>query len=290
MLIHEVCKECSLTKKAIEYYIGQELLFPTVRENGYRSFSEEDMLRLKKISILRNLGLSVPEIRDVLSSEPDAAALNDIYHRRTLQMAVLQEKQKLIRELAKKRDWEYVQGRLEQLQKKQTILERFINAFPGYYGKFLWLHFAPYLNAPILTDAQQEAFDTIIAFLDSVDLPADLKKCLDENEEAIKFDADSAEKISASMNAAIYETEKFIADHKKSIESCIAFRQSEEYKATSVYHLEKALRQFNSVSGYNDIFIPAMRQLSESYRTYQDGLLRAGEKLLSEIPSVKILF
>ena len=157
MLINAVCKECSVTKKAIEYYIEQGLISPAVRENGYRDFSEDTVRRLKKISILRNLGLSVIEIQDVLSGGTAAAALNEIYRRRTLQMTVLQEKQKLIQELAATHDWKQVQDRLCQLQKKQTILERFMNAFPGYYGTFLCLHFAPYLNEPVLTERRQEA-------------------------------------------------------------------------------------------------------------------------------------
>ena len=37
MLINEVCKKCSLTKKAIEYYIEQGLVIPAIQENGYRS-------------------------------------------------------------------------------------------------------------------------------------------------------------------------------------------------------------------------------------------------------------
>lgn len=48
MLINAVCKECSVTKKAVEYYIEQGLVSPTVQENGYRDFSEEDIRRLKK--------------------------------------------------------------------------------------------------------------------------------------------------------------------------------------------------------------------------------------------------
>ena len=92
MLINAVCKECSVTKKAVEYYIEQGLVSPTVQENGYRDFSEEDIRRLKKISILRNLGLSVTDIQDVLFGETAASVLNEIYHRRNLQMTVLQEK------------------------------------------------------------------------------------------------------------------------------------------------------------------------------------------------------
>lgn len=54
MLINEICKKCSLTKKAVEYYIEQGLVVPTMQENGYRTFSGEDAERLIKISILRN--------------------------------------------------------------------------------------------------------------------------------------------------------------------------------------------------------------------------------------------
>ena len=53
MLVNEVCKECNLTKKAVEYYIEQGLIAPSVRENGYRDFCDADVARLKKISVLR---------------------------------------------------------------------------------------------------------------------------------------------------------------------------------------------------------------------------------------------
>lgn len=61
MLINEVCKECNLTKKAVEYYAEQGLIQPRITENGYRQFSETDALKLKRIAVLRGLGFSVPE-------------------------------------------------------------------------------------------------------------------------------------------------------------------------------------------------------------------------------------
>lgn len=287
MLINAVCKECSVTKKAVEYYIEQGLISPTVQENGYRDFSEEDVCHLKKISILRNLGLLVNDIQDVLSGETEVTALNEIYHRRTLQMIVLKEKQKLIQELASTHDWEQVQNRLCQLQKEQTILERLMNAFPGYYGKFLCLHFAPYLNEPVFTDRQQEAYDTIVSFLDKVDfdIPADLREYLDEI--TIILDESFMERLARSASVVIHETEKYIADNKEIIESRIAYKQSEEYKASPAYSLEKALRQFNSASGYDDIFIPAMCQLSEAYRKYHEELSAADKVFLQKYPRLK---
>ena len=57
MLIHEVCRETSLTKKAIEYYESHELIKPAVSSNGYREYDEENVERLKKISVLRKLDI-----------------------------------------------------------------------------------------------------------------------------------------------------------------------------------------------------------------------------------------
>lgn len=289
MLINEVCKECALTKKAVEYYIGQGLIAPAVQENGYRDFSEEDVYRLKKISVLRSLGLSVADIRNVLSGR-DTAALQELYHKRRLQMTALQEKQELIRELAEKQDWEHIQNRLLQLQKKQTVLERLTDSFPGYYGRFLCLHFAPYLKEPVLSQKQQEAFDTIISFLDRVDfdISDDLKKYLDElivglNEEMIQG-------ISAGVNTAIREMGNYMTEKQEEIERYFAYKQSEEYKATPAYRLETELRRFNSTSGYNDIFIPAMCQLSESYRKYQEALRKADEELMQRYPDLEEYF
>ena len=114
MLINEVCKQCSLTKKAVEYYMGQGLISPAVQENGYRNFSDEDVERLKKISVLRSLGLSVADIQSILSSQ-NVTSLNEIFHRKNMQITVLQEKQKLIQELAANHDWEQIQSKQLQL-------------------------------------------------------------------------------------------------------------------------------------------------------------------------------
>ena len=281
MLINEVCRECSLTKKAIEYYIEQGIVAPAIQENGYRSFSDEDIAVLKKVSVLRTLGLSVADIHDVLSNK-DAATLNEVYHKKSVQMLIQQEKQGLIQELASKHDWEQIQGSLHRLQKKQMVLERLIDAFPGYYGKFLCLHFAPYLNCLVVTDTQQEAFDAVIAFLDSADfdIPDDLKGYLDEI--TLNLGSGFMEAASSSINEAVNETEKYIAGHHEEIERYLTYKRSEEYETTPAGRLEKELRRFNSMSGYNDIFIPAMCQLSESYRKYHEALLAANEMLLQK--------
>ena len=102
MLINEVCKECNLTKKAVEYYTEQGLIQPRITENGYRQFSETDALKLKRIAVLRGLGFSVPEIRTILEND-SRTAIYDVLNRKEFEIVELQTKQALIKQLAEKR-------------------------------------------------------------------------------------------------------------------------------------------------------------------------------------------
>ena len=55
MYINEASKKSGTTKKAIEYYCQKGLLDPAVSDKGYRIFSDEDVEKLKKISLLREI-------------------------------------------------------------------------------------------------------------------------------------------------------------------------------------------------------------------------------------------
>ena len=52
---------------------------------------------------------------------------------------------------------------------------------------------------------------------------------------------------------------------------------SEEYKATPMYKLYELIRQLCRENGYNDVFIPAMKRLSQSYREYHRALEAAND-------------
>ena len=72
MMIHEVIARTGLTRKAIEYYIDQGLICPETQENGYREFSGNDVARLTSIAVYRKLGVSIPEIKAILSDSSTA--------------------------------------------------------------------------------------------------------------------------------------------------------------------------------------------------------------------------
>lgn len=303
MMINEVCQTCSLTKKAVEYYIKQGLVTPVQQENGYRDFPDSEVARLKKISVLRNLGVPVSDIREILSSQENInpvqnsgacenkftqnKTLNKILNQRHMEITLVQEKQQLLAELAKNQDWEQIQDKLRQLQKKQTVLERLRNAFPGYYGNFVCVHFAPYLGEPVRTQEQQEAYDTIVTFLDNTQfvIPDDLCEFCDAMAE--EFSEGDYEKMSSVMRGAVENIEEYMDKNCEAIRQYMEYTQTEEYRATPAYRMKELLRQFNRESGYDDVFIPAMCRLSESYREYHESLQIADKKILERYPEWK---
>lgn len=283
MLINEACKECKLTKKAIEYYEEQGLIQPQVLKNGYRDFLDSEIEQLKKIAILRKLGLSVSNIQTVLNDK-NTSALYRVLNKKALELETMKAKQALAQKLVQSQDWEYTRLQLEALEQKQAISERLLNVFPGYYGKYVILHFGLYLNEPIITKEQQEAFNTIISFLDSTGLkiPVDLQDYLDKATK--NFDASFVLNISENMSKAVQNPEKYIADNREILEQYLAFKQSDEYKNSPAYKLQKLLAAFNQESGYNNIFIPAMKKLSQSYRDYHEAMEKANEVFLEKYP------
>jgi len=66
MTIKEVEEQLGLSRATIRFYEKENLLMPKRNGNTYREYSEEDIVVLKKIVILRKLGFSVAEIRDFL--------------------------------------------------------------------------------------------------------------------------------------------------------------------------------------------------------------------------------
>ncbi|WP_276813624.1 MerR family transcriptional regulator [Faecalibaculum rodentium] len=282
MLINEACRKSGLTKKAIEYYETQGLIHPVIRENSYREFAEDDIRRLKRIAVLRRLGLSVPDIRQVLTDN-NTAVLQAISTRKALELEYAQDKQQLLKELVETRDWEDIRTRLEQLDRKQSIRQRLLDRFPGPWGQYLSFHFAPYLSEPVGTVQQQEAFETIIDYLDRIEisLPEDLMTILDEA--ARSKEPSVTDQVQKNMAAALQDPGQYLDANREMLERYLAFRNSREYRNSPAGKLQRWMEQFSKESGYQEIFIPAMKRLSPSYRAYHEKLTCADRRFQSSL-------
>ena len=63
MTIKEIEALSGMSRANIRYYEAEGFLSPERRENGYRDYSEEDLETLKRIKLLRLLGVSLADIK-----------------------------------------------------------------------------------------------------------------------------------------------------------------------------------------------------------------------------------
>src|SRR3954470_23939309 len=67
MRIGEFAEQAGVTPRTIRYYEGLGLLGPNEREGqGFRYYTEVELKRLQKIDTLKQLGLTLEEIGEVL--------------------------------------------------------------------------------------------------------------------------------------------------------------------------------------------------------------------------------
>lgn len=75
MKINEVEKLLNITRANIRFYEKEGLIEPARYDNGYRDYSDLDIVKLKRIIVLRKLGVSLPDIRRIFDNE---AQLNEV--------------------------------------------------------------------------------------------------------------------------------------------------------------------------------------------------------------------
>lgn len=287
MLIHEVSRVTGVTKKAIEYYCEQGLICPAILENGYRDFGQNEVERLGQISVLRKLGISGEEIKTVLSDE-SGNALQRLSVQKELSLKREQAKKALLEQLSSGKSYAEISAELQTIETSKTITEKLLEAFPGYYGRFICLHFARFLNEPIQTNQQQAAYERILSFLDNLpplNLPEDLLEYLSESTRQIG--TQQINTMIQNTQKSIENPEEFLSENKEFLEQYLAYKQSEEYQNSPAYKMMALLKTFNSTSGYYDVFLPALKELSSSYAQYYRQLEIANETILSRYPEIE---
>lgn len=69
MRTKELEREVGLTKYAIQYYEKEGFIHPQRDENGYRNYSEEDIQILQLVKFLRNLNISIDDVRAIINGK-----------------------------------------------------------------------------------------------------------------------------------------------------------------------------------------------------------------------------
>ena len=72
--IQDIARLAGTTSRTLRHYDTVGLLRPTrIGDNGYRYYDERALVRLQRILMLRDLGLGIPAIADVLAGQQDDA-------------------------------------------------------------------------------------------------------------------------------------------------------------------------------------------------------------------------
>lgn len=98
MTIREIEALSGMTRANIRFYESEGLLTPNRAENGYRDYAQSDLETLRKIRLLRALGLGIDEIRRLSAGEtPLDAALEARLHAMQTEQQTLRRAEEVAR-------------------------------------------------------------------------------------------------------------------------------------------------------------------------------------------------
>ncbi len=178
---------------------------------------------------------------------------------------------------------------INNISSNTIIIKKLLELFPGYYGKFISLNFSRYLTCKIETEEQMKAFHQIIDFFDNVsdiNLPNDLQQYLDAYLEkySSKEGIEKINNILQGTNNAVQNIDTFVKNNKDVPDEYKQMKQTDAYKNSPAFRLMEYMKQFCTINGYYDIFIPAMRMLSSLYNEHYEQMLKANENFIRIYP------
>jgi len=83
----ELAKLCDVSVRTVQYYHSRDILVPSsLTEGGRRLYSEEDLTKLHVICQLRELGVSIENIREILKEEDACEVIELVFEQQELQL------------------------------------------------------------------------------------------------------------------------------------------------------------------------------------------------------------
>ncbi|GGH51871.1 hypothetical protein GCM10008014_17990 [Paenibacillus silvae] len=116
MLIGELAQKTNISKRTLHYYEQIELLQPTrILENKYRYYDEHAILRLQKILLLKSIGFTLEQIKELLQSKNNMKENEDWVASLNEQIELIERKKQ---ELSRKQY--YLRSTIHSIQLKGT--------------------------------------------------------------------------------------------------------------------------------------------------------------------------
>ncbi|NLB81059.1 MAG: MerR family transcriptional regulator, partial [Clostridiaceae bacterium] len=155
-------------------------------------------------------------------------------------------KQAILDQLSIGKSFAEIETALNAIEQNATVTDKLLEAFPGYYGRFICLHFARFLNRPISTPQQQAAYKEIIEFLDEVPaltFPKELQDFLVESTQHIS--AENIREMNEQTKKSIKDPEQFLSENKEMLTWYLEYKKSDEYKNSPAFKIQEMLKEFN---------------------------------------------
>lgn len=116
----EIAKLCGVSVRTVQYYDSRNILSPSrLSEGGRRLYSQEDLNRLKTICFLRDAGISINSISQLLSEEDPGSVIEPL---------LLQQEQQLREELRERSE---KLALIEDIRRELKSIEHFSVASIG---------------------------------------------------------------------------------------------------------------------------------------------------------------
>ncbi|MCC8024872.1 MAG: MerR family transcriptional regulator [Clostridium sp.] len=282
MRINEVVQQVNLSKRAVKYYEEQGLLEVEKDTNGYRNYTEETIETLKEISVYRKLGIGIHHIKTLLKSE-DYRLLKDIYEEKRSQMEGRQKELEALEAFIRKHD---VNGIYEVLD-YETIGKALQDMVPGFYGFYFMNHFMPYLQIPITTEEQRQAFRNIIDFWDNTDIRIPLFMRLVSYIMYLVLPKPTMEQLVQKMDAQIQKylntSEEEYETLREATRKNVKRKNSLFFKYHPAFVSQRKFMKRLQDQGYNDVFIPNMKALSPGYKLYHNALTSINDRICRDL-------
>ena len=184
MKVSEVMERTGLTRKALYYYEEIGLVSPgRDPENGYRSYTENDVQHLRILGSLRQLGVGIEEIRRVIGENGCVSPVfaGKVLERRLSSIDVrieeLERQRSLINaclgyDVDSLADQLAASARNSEVGERKTadyMVRQLRRVFPGGFGDTMALIFRPFLSEPVDTPIKERAWAQFVRTADGFD-------------------------------------------------------------------------------------------------------------------------
>ena len=275
MRIHEAAKAVGCTQRAIKFYEEKGLLPCVSRsQNGYRDYTEEDISRLHEIQAYRKLGISVSDIKQLISSDHRDDLLRGILAQKRKEADAAQQEVAALEAFLQSPD----SAELNESIDFASLADAMRQQLPGFFGAYLADHFAPYLNIRITTPEQQDAYQRILAFWDNPELKLPLLFRLNA-----LLPSPSAQQMDARLQSMLNPSEEEYERMKTQILRTVRLRENPLVRYSLPELAKRRMMRRLKDCGYYDLFLPQLERLSPPYKAYREALTALNSRLCEDL-------